>query len=152
LELDEFAYKTKTEHFTGAAKRKANIAVMELDGEIKIGNRQLNKEENSAYINFKGDKSQLVLKTDKPIFKTVIVGSHDRDIDSEAKLFEYAADIANDGKKHTINLLSEKCMCDSCLGVMKQFKEKYPNVTVNAVSNKRERNNKNKGKPWEYRK
>lgn len=63
-------------------------------------------------------------------------------MDSEAKLFEYAADIAKDGKEHTINMLSEKCMCDSCLGVMKQFKEKYPNVTVNVVSNKKERNEK----------
>ena len=42
-------------------------------------------------------------------------------------------------------------MCDSCLGVMKQFKEKYPNVTVNVVSNKNERNEKNKGKPWKNR-
>ena len=31
-------------------------------------------------------------------------------MDSEAKLFEYAADIAKDGKEHTINMLSEKCM------------------------------------------
>ncbi len=28
-------------------------------------------------------------------------------MDSEAKLFEYAADIAKDGKEHTINMLSE---------------------------------------------
>ncbi len=74
-----------------------------------------------------------------------------RDVDSEAKLFEYAARVAQDGKKHEIDLLSEKCMCDSCLGVLEQFKEKYPNVTVNAVSNKRERNAKNHGKPWKYR-
>ena len=31
------------------------------------------------------------------------------------------------------------------------FKEKYPNVTVNVVSNKKERNEKNKGKPWKNR-
>jgi hypothetical protein len=73
-------------------------------------------------------------------------------MDSEAKLFEYAANIANDGKKHTINLLSEKCMCDSCLGVMKQFKEKYPKVTVNAVSNEKSRAAKNGNKPWKLRK
>lgn len=73
-------------------------------------------------------------------------------MDSEAKLFEYAADIAKDGKEHTINMLSEKCMCDSCLGVMKQFKENYPNVTINVVSNKRERNEENKGQPWKKRK
>lgn len=41
-------------------------------------------------------------------------------MDSEAKLFEYVA------------------------------KEKYPNVTVNVVSNKKERM-KNKGKPWKNR-
>lgn len=49
-------------------------------------------------------------------------------------------------------MLSEKCMCESCLGVMKQFKEKYPNVTVNAVSNRKDRAEKNHNKPWEFRK
>ncbi len=48
-------------------------------------------------------------------------------------------------------VLSEKCMCDSCLGVMRQFKEKYPNVEVNVVSNKKERDAINHGKPWKYR-
>lgn len=38
-------------------------------------------------------------------------------------------------------------MCDSCLGVMKQFKNKYPNVTVNVVSNKK-KEPKNHNKPW----
>lgn len=42
-------------------------------------------------------------------------------MDSEAKLFEYAA------------------------------KEKYPNVTVNMVSNKKERVEKNHNKPWKKR-
>lgn len=48
-------------------------------------------------------------------------------------------------------VLSEKCMCDSCLGVMRQFKEKYPNVEVNVVSNKKERDAINHGKSWKYR-
>lgn len=72
-------------------------------------------------------------------------------MDSEAKLFEYAADIVDDGKKHTIQILSEKCMCESCLGIMEQFKEKYPDVEVNAVSNKKERDVINHGKPWKHR-
>lgn len=42
-------------------------------------------------------------------------------MDSEAKLFEYAA------------------------------KEKYPNVTVNVVSNKKESAEKNHNKPWKKR-
>ena len=48
--------------------------------------------------------------------------------DSEAKLFEYVALIAEDGKEHVINLLSERCMCESCRNVMWQFKEKHRNV------------------------
>lgn len=167
VELDDFAFNTKIKGFTGRAKNKANIAVMELDGEIKIANSQLNNEDDAAYKNFKYDevnklfenksigkitKDNLVFQKETVEFKTTEVGSHSRHMDSEAKLFEYAADIAKDGKEHTINMLSEKCMCDSCLGVMKQFKDKYPNVTVNAVSNKKERNEKNKGKPWKNRK
>lgn len=167
VELDDFAFNTKTKGFTGRAKNKANIAVMELDGEIKIANSQLNNEDDAAYKNFKYDevnklfenksigkitKDNLVLQKETAEFKTIEVGSHSREMDSEAKLFEYAADIAKDGKEHTINMLSEKCMCDSCLGVMKQFKNKYPNVTVNVVSNKKERAEKNHNKPWENRK
>ena len=97
-ELDQKAFQTKTELFTGTAKRKGNIAVMEFD--------------------------------------------------SEAKLFEYAASAAGDGKEHTLNLLSERCMCESCRGVMQQFKENFPNVKVNAVSNAKKQAEKNKNKPW----
>ena len=127
----------------------------------------MNKEDDPAFVNFKYDeidkmfensnmgkitKDNLVLQKKPAEFQTIKVGSHSRHMDSEAKLFECAADIAKDGKKHTINMLSEKCMCESCLGVMKQFKEKYPNVTVNAVSNRKDRAEKNHNKPWEFRK
>lgn len=27
-------------------------------------------------------------------------------------------------------------MCDSCKGVMEQFKQEYPNIKVNVISNK----------------
>lgn len=59
--------------------------------------------------------------------------------DSEAKLFEYVALIAEEGKEHVINLLSERCMCESCRDVMRQFKEKHPNVKGNEVSNSKNR-------------
>lgn len=151
-ELDQKAFQTKTELFTGTAKRKGNIAVMEFDGVTKFGNSQLDEEGDSAYTNFKGDKTTLVLQTKSPKFKTTVVGNHDRFGDSEAKLFEYAASAAGDGKEHTLNLLSERCMCESCRGVMQQFKKKYPNVQVNAVSNAKKQAEKNKNKPWTGRK
>lgn len=147
-ELDQKAFQTKTELFTGTAKRKGNIAVMEFDGVTKFGNSQLDEEGDSAYTNFKGDKTTLVLQTKSPKFKTTVVGNHDRFGDSEAKLFEYAASVVGDGKEHTLNLLSERCMCESCRGVMQQFKENFPNVKVNAVSNAKKQAEKNKNKPW----
>ena len=152
LELDNIGLDTKYNKFTGAAKKKANTAVMSIDGQIKIGNSQINDTDDVGYINYKGNPEEIVLKTNKPKFSYSMVGNHIRDIDSEAKLFEYASKIAEDGKTHIINMLSEKCMCEGCQDVMKQFKEKYPNVKVNVVSSKAERSSKNKNKPWEYRK
>lgn len=150
-ELDDKAFHTK-QLFTGKARKQANIAVMEIDGNIKCANSQTDNIESTSYINYRGDKSLLILKAEAPQFKTYKVGSHSRDVDSEAKLLEYAATIVKDGKSYTINLLSEKCMCDSCLGVLQQFRDKYPDVTINAVSNKKERAEKNKNKSWAYRK
>lgn len=151
FEMDQKAFKIKTTQFTGRAKRKGNIAVMELDGDFKIGNSQVNEEKDPLYINFKGNKATLILKSKTPQFETSVVGTHKRDIDSEAKLFEHAAEIAKDGKPHTLNLLSERCMCESCRGVMAQFKKTYPNVIVNVVSNSRKQSLKNKDNPWKGR-
>ena len=69
FELDQKAFQTKTQLFTGNAKRKGNIAVMELDGNIKVGNSQVQTIDDPNYINFKGDKESLVLKTKVPEFK-----------------------------------------------------------------------------------
>ena len=43
-------------------------------------------------------------------------------------------------------MLSERGMCDSCKGVMEQFKKLYPNVKINVISNK-----KVIGNVWEHR-
>ena len=40
-------------------------------------------------------------------------------------------------------MISEKAMCDSCKGVMKQFMDRYPEVEVNVVSHKEEKAKKN---------
>ncbi|MDO5133681.1 MAG: deaminase domain-containing protein [Eubacteriales bacterium] len=153
LQLDDIAFNGKKGLFTGKAKRKANIAVMELDGKTFFANSQATNDTDPAYYNFKGDKSSLVLmKPDgERRFNTLEIG-HDRKVDSEAKLFEYLADIAEDGKPYSVNMLSERCMCDSCRGVMNQFQEKYPNVTINVVSGRKDRSERNNNNPWKYRK
>lgn len=69
-------------------------------------------------------------------------------VDNEAKLFEQAAEVVKDVNPHILNLLSERCMCESCRGVMMQFMKACPNVTVNAVSNSKEQSLINKNNPW----
>lgn len=150
-ELDKKAFEIKTQQFTGKAKSQANIAVMELDGQFKIANSQVNSQKDPGYVNFKGDKSSIVLLSNVQRFSTKVVGSHDRYMDSEAKLFEYAVSIVKDGEQHMLNMLSEKCMCESCLGVLEQFQKQYPNVMLNVVSNSYEESLKNKNKPWSGR-
>lgn len=153
LQLDDIAFNGKKGLFTGKAKNKANVAVMEYDGTIFYANSQATEITDPAYYNFKGDKSRLVLMkpATKQRFKTEVIG-HKRDVDSEAKLFEFLADVVEDGSYHTVNMLSERCMCDSCLDVLKQFQERYPNVTVNVISGRKDRSKKNKNNPWKYRK
>ena len=57
--------------------------------------------------------------------------------DTEAKLFEFFADLYETNPFKKICMLSERGMCGSCKGVMQQFKELYPDVEVNVISNKR---------------
>ena len=66
--------------------------------------------------------------------------------DTEAKLFEYFADLYETKPFKTITMLSERGMCDSCKGVMEQFQALHPDVTINVVSNK-----KVEGNVWKYR-
>lgn len=132
--------------FTGKARKYANIGIMELDGETYIANSAINEITDPRYINFKGEKDEIILEPEKAVFHPFKVGSHDRNIDSEYKMFEYASSVINDNKAHSLKMLSERTMCASCESVMKEFCEKHPNVKVEVVSHKKEKASKNKNK------
>ena len=71
----------------------------------------------------------------------------------KAKFLEFAATKKQPTDVFEITILSEKHICESCEGVVKQFKEMYPNATVNIVSGKRGYNGDEKGlKTWKNRK
>lgn len=150
-ELHEVGIDAKVK-FTGKARKQANMGVCELDGSVLISNSQANKTIDPYYKNFKGNKSQLILLKDDRIFEDTYftVGNRvETHVDSEAKIFEYSADICADGKKHTLKILSEKCMCESCRAVMAEFQKKFPNVTLEVVSGRADRVQHNKNKPWD---
>lgn len=150
-ELHEIGINAKA-NFTGRARKQANMGVCEFDGDIFLSNSQVNYTDTDAYKNYKGDKSKLILQKSPLTFeKTYIsVGKRsDTYVDSEAKFFEYASSICADGKKHTLKILSEKCMCSSCRAVMVEFQKKYPNATLEVVSGRADRVHHNKNKPWD---
>ncbi|WP_419794406.1 hypothetical protein MYA83_00945 [Pseudomonas palleroniana] len=60
-----------------------------------------------------------------------------RGIDTEYKILDNIADQlgGNTSARGTVNILTEKAACASCLNVAEQFKAKYPNITVNILDN-----------------
>lgn len=150
VELHDEAVRQKAK-FSRKARKKGNMGIMELDWEVFLANSQLT-DKGPIYQNFKGDKKKLILYPDNPEFTPTVVGGFLRKDDSEYKFFEYAAKIASDGRPHTLEILSEKAMCASCLKVMRQFQQRYPNVEVIAVSHKSEKAkmNHNRNPVFEY--
>ncbi|HCI1787304.1 TPA: DUF637 domain-containing protein, partial [Pseudomonas aeruginosa] len=60
-----------------------------------------------------------------------------RGIDTEYKILDNIADQlgSKTSARGTVNILTEKAACASCLNVAEQFKAKYPNITVNILDN-----------------
>ncbi len=142
------AYNTKRQYFPSESKKKGNMAIMDIDGERYYAHSKVKTAEDKSYINFKGDKNKLVLLPEKQHYKTLVLGSEtgsstppwDRKVDSEAKLLEKAHSLIESGRAiKEINLLSELPCCESCMGVVDQFKKEHPDVIINVVSTKKER-------------
>ncbi len=60
-----------------------------------------------------------------------------RGLDTEYKILDNIADQLgrNTSVSGTVNILTEKAACASCLNVTEQFKAKYLNITVNILDN-----------------
>ena len=146
LELDNRAISFKREALRSSEKRSGNIGIMELDGNTYFAHSQLDIITDKGYKNLdRTVQDSLVLKPTTETFKAKEVDGYIRNSDSEYKLFNYIATQKQPSDTFTVNMLSERCMCESCIGVMEQFKKMYPNATVNMVSNKRMDN------PWKHR-
>lgn len=141
VELHDKAVRNKA-LFTGNARKQGNIGIMNFDDKTYFASSKIGDKASAGYRNFKGDKESLVISPEKETFEWKTI-KHPRNVDSEFKLFEFAAQFVNDGKPHKLELLSEKTMCESCRGVMEQFKKRYPNVDVTVVSHKEEKAEKN---------
>ena len=67
---------------------------------------------------------------DKTQFRVVNSGAMSRATDTEAKILEHLADRLPPDAKGTITIFTELAPCNSCSGVIAQFKERFPGITV----------------------
>lgn len=157
LELDKEALTAKDKYMTTKAG-KGNVASMKIGDDIYIASSQISGVLEPNYLNYKGEKSKLILSPDTarltPHLKSVPYKGHEgeysRDIDTEYKFFEYIYDKVLKGelKNQEIYILSQKSMCFSCDSVYNELVNKKEvidaNIKINVVSGK---NNKS----WDYR-
>lgn len=157
LELDKEAFTAKDEYMTTKAGR-GNVASMKIGDDIYIASSQISKVSDSNYLNYKGEKSKLILSPDNarltPHLKSVPYKGHEgeysRHVDTEYKFFEYIYDkiLKGELKNQEIFILSQKSMCFSCDSVYNELVNKKEvidaNIKINVVSGK---NNKS----WDYR-
>ena len=150
LELDRKVISEKRTQFNSKLKKSGNIAGAFVDGDKNnmVFAHSLVDDTAKGY---KGSSELALLKSTRR-FQYIDVTRNDGTIrtdtfhDTEAKLFEYFADAYTRKPFKSITMLSERGMCDSCKGVMEQFKELHPDVDITVVSNK-----KVEGHVWKYR-
>ncbi|MFR3499608.1 MAG: phage minor capsid protein, partial [Paraclostridium bifermentans] len=147
-ELDQIAFKAKKtsfdfNSFSGKAKKKikqlstgGNFAIMEFNEDIYFAHSSINQIDSSAFDSITNGKSKFILHKDNREFNTLIIDDIERHYCTEAKMFEYLNNNIDKKYNKEITILSELDMCKSCRGVLKQFKNKYPDVKVNIISGK----------------
>lgn len=150
LELDREALTAKDKYMTTKAG-KGNVASMKIGDDIYIASSQISGVFEPNYLNYKGEKSKLILSPDTarltPHLKSVPYKGHEgeysRDIDTEYKFFEYIYDKVLKGelKNQEIYILSQKSMCFSCDSVYNELVNKKEvidaNIKINVVSGKK---------------
>ena len=166
LKLDEAAFYSKKKGFdfstfSGKEMRKikneisncGNAASMEFDGKIYFSHSKFGLTGSFEHSLYKGDYPAVTLSKNR-IFKVLDLGDGvPRQFDTEAKFLEFVASQKKPEDKFTVNILSEKHICESCQGVVDQFKQMFPKSTVNIVSGKKGYNGDAEGlHTWKHRK
>lgn len=166
IELDNAAWYTKQTGFDYASfsgkdrkeiknlARSGNAAVMDFDGKIYFSHSRMEYESGICLKSYSGKYPAIGLSKNR-FYNVLDLGDGvKRQYDTEAKFLEFVSKQKKDEKDtFEITILSEKHICKSCEGVVKQFKKKYPNATVNIVSGKRGYNgDPSGGKTWVNRK
>jgi SPP1 gp7 family putative phage head morphogenesis protein len=153
LDMDEKVIKEKRNNFPSAYKTSGNIAgaYIDTDETMFLAHSKIDDVTSKGFKNYKGQSKIVPLQAELN-FEYIDVLMPDGTMrtntfyDTEAKLFEELHLLLQTKEFTEITMLSERGMCESCIGVMEQFKKVHPNVKVNVVSHKKVNSN-----VWKYR-
>lgn len=149
LEMDDRLITEKRDNFKSKYKRSGNVAGAYVDQDYYLAHSRIDSPEDAS--GYRGSGNLATLRTDRT-FQYIDVKKADGSLrsdtfqDTEAKLFEEFADLYERKPFKSITMISERGICDSCRGVMEQFKARFPDVTVRVISHK-----KVEGDVWKYR-
>jgi RHS repeat-associated protein len=73
------------------------------------------------------------IPSENRILKTMMINGRNRSQDPEAKILENILNNTRESDAIVINLATERRVCDSCLGVMRDFLLLRPNATINVT-------------------
>lgn len=151
--FDESKYRGRTRSTVNDMKRGGNAAVMELDGKTYFAHSKASVPGEPEFDSYRGEYELVGLRRDRK-FKTLALGDGvPREHDTEAKFLEFVASVKKPTDTFEVTILSEKHICESCQGVVEQFRKMYPNAKVNIVSGKPGYNGDPSGRwTWKYRK
>ncbi|MGX7418402.1 deaminase domain-containing protein [Carnobacterium gallinarum] len=116
--------------------RNGNVATAEVD---ILGLKKDFKAHSQIHSNdslgYRGDFSVTPPEKDR-LLKNYVKDDYPRYNDTEAKILEDIASKIKDPKiKGEINLFSELDCCQSCTNLILEFRQKYPNIKVNVITN-----------------
>ncbi|MCI9069240.1 deaminase domain-containing protein [Clostridium sp.] len=146
VELDNTAFNAKMtrfeyEQFTGKNRRKiknlsssGNFAIMEFENKKYLAHSSVNELDDIEFESINGNKDDFILHRHNRKFKTLTINSIPRHYCTEAKMFEYIHCNITKEYNGELTILSELDMCESCRGVLEQFKKEHPNTKVNIIS------------------
>lgn len=157
LELDKYAYNMKRKFTTNKYVKNGNIGVAKIGEDYYCAFSRIDNINSKAFKKYTGDKDNLILLSSNQHYITSKVGDivdgiatkYDRNVDTEAKIFEYVRTLYKPNDTFVLTILSERNMCESCRGVYKQFAKEFPNAIINVVSGKKIEGG---GSLWKYRK
>ena len=159
VELDNAAWYTKNKghSFDGMSEEeikdykeaisKSNAASMLFDDEIYYSNSRFGNLGDPDLSRYIGKYPVVHLQSERK-FVVKPINSNDkvpRYLDTEAKFLEFVATKKKPDEEFTVTILSEKHICESCQGVVEQFKNMFPKSTVNIISGKTNFNKSKRG-------